>query len=194
MVPEGKERKNMRKSKLLGGLMIITCFLSSIVALADDHDDRRKHRKDHHNREEVEDALPSPKNEIYLSVCGSCHMAYPPGLLNSASWAALIQGASEHFGEDLSLDTKDAEELETYLTSEASENVQGELARDISRDLGNRIVKRITEVPEIRKEHHELSASVFSRTSIGGFSNCIACHKRADVGVFDDDEVSIPRE
>ncbi|ADU61412.1 MAG: diheme cytochrome c [Proteobacteria bacterium] len=194
MLLDEKKGETMCKSKLLVGLIMITCFLSSIVALADDHNDRRKHRKDHHDREEVEDAVPSPKNELYLSVCGSCHMAYPPGLLNSASWAALIQGASEHFGEDLSLDTKDAEELETYLTSGASENVQGELARDISRDLGNRIVKRITEIPEIRKEHHELSASVFSRTSIGGLSNCIACHKRADVGVFDDDEVSIPRE
>jgi len=173
----------MCKSKLLVGLMMITCFLSGIVALADDH----------HDREEIEDAVPSPKNELYLSVCGECHMAYPPGLLNAASWSALIQGASDHFGEDVSIESAEAEDLEIYLTSGAAENVHGELARDISRDLGGRVVTRITDIPEIQ-EHHELSSSVFSRKSIGGLSNCIACHKRADLGVFDDDEVSVPRE
>jgi hypothetical protein len=194
MLFNDKEREAMCKSKLLVGLMMITCFLSGIVALADDHNDRRKHRKDHHDREEIEDAVPSPKNELYLSVCGECHMAYPPGLLNAASWSALIQGASDHFGEDVSIESAEAEDLEIYLTSGAAENVHGELARDISRDLGGRVVTRITDIPEIRKEHHELSSSVFSRKSIGGLSNCIACHKRADLGVFDDDEVSVPRE
>lgn len=193
MLPDGKEMKTMRNSKFLMGLIMSVCFIWGIAALASDHDDHRKHRKDkHHDHEKSENAVSSPRNELYISMCGSCHMAYPPQLLNAESWSALIQGRNDHFGEDLGIDAPDAEKLETYLTSGAAENGHGELARDISRDLGNRIVMRITEIREIQKEHQELSASVLSRTSIGGLSNCIACHKGADVGEFDDD-VSIPQ-
>ena len=52
---------------------------------------------------------------------------------------------------------------------------------------------RITEVRYIKKEHHEIKASVYKRESIGSFSNCSACHRTAAKGSFEEDNVKIPR-
>jgi len=52
---------------------------------------------------------------------------------------------------------------------------------------------RITETPYIREKHHELDSNIFSRQSIGSFSNCIACHVKAEQGNYDDDFVKIPK-
>ncbi|MGE4297147.1 MAG: hypothetical protein AB7E47_03885 [Desulfovibrionaceae bacterium] len=173
-------------------LLVMGC-LAGFAAEAGDHGERHRHREGHHERE-LEDAVPAPDNALYIATCGACHMVYPPGLLNAASWSALLRGSGDHFGEMLGLEDTDAALLDTYLRSQAAEATQGELAGDIARDLGARVVSRITEIPEIRKEHRKLPAAVVARKSIGRLSNCIACHRRADGGVFDDDSVSIPSE
>jgi cytochrome c553 len=173
-------------------LFIAFSSFTPVTVEADDHGKRNKHREGHHEQELQEDAVPTPTNDLYLTTCGSCHMAYPPGLLNAASWSALIQNADDHFGEVLSLDDADAQALENYLKEGAAEKTRGELARDISKDLGNKVVLRITDIPEIQKEHRKIKTEVLSRPSIGSLSNCVACHTGADRGVFDDDSVSIP--
>ena len=52
---------------------------------------------------------------------------------------------------------------------------------------------RITDIPYIRREHHELDPAVFKRVSIGSLANCIACHITAEKGIYDDDNVKIPK-
>ena len=183
----------MNNSYILLTLAIAFSTFTPFAVEADDHGKRNRHREGHHEREYQEDSVPAPINDLYLTTCGSCHMAYPPGLLNAASWSALIQNADDHFGEVLSLNDTDAQELVNYLKKGAAENSQGELARDITKDLGNRVILRITDIPEIRKEHRKINTDVLSRQSIGSLSNCIACHTGADRGVFDDDSVSIPQ-
>jgi hypothetical protein len=61
------------------------------------------------------------------------------------------------------------------------------------RSLNGNTPLRITEIPYIKEKHHELNASIFSRQSIGSFSNCIACHTKAGQGNYDDDYVKIPK-
>ena len=41
--------------------------------------------------------LAAPANPTYAEECGSCHLAYPPGLLPAASWAKLMAGLRQHF-------------------------------------------------------------------------------------------------
>lgn len=52
---------------------------------------------------------------------------------------------------------------------------------------------RITDVPYIREKHHELNPNIFNRESIGSLSNCMACHITAEKGVYQDDNVRIPK-
>jgi hypothetical protein len=61
------------------------------------------------------------------------------------------------------------------------------------KSLGGKVPTRITDVPYIREHHHEISSDVLSRKPIGSLSNCSACHKTAENGVYDDDFVEIPK-
>jgi len=45
----------------------------------------------------------------------------------------------------------------------------------------------------IRRKHHELDPAVFKRESIGSLANCTACHITAEKGIYDDDDVKIPK-
>ncbi|MFP4087654.1 MAG: hypothetical protein ACLFUL_12770 [Desulfobacteraceae bacterium] len=52
---------------------------------------------------------------------------------------------------------------------------------------------RITRVPCIEEEHHEIRSGLFGRKFIGAFANRIACHTTDQRGIYDDDAVTIPR-
>jgi len=52
---------------------------------------------------------------------------------------------------------------------------------------------RITDIPYIRRKHHELDPALFNRESIGSLANCTACHITAEKGIYDDDDVKIPK-
>src|SRR3546814_8786703 len=54
-------------------------------------------------------------------VCGECHLAFPPGLLPARSWAALVDGAADHFGEDLALPPGEAAQIRAWLTGHAGD-------------------------------------------------------------------------
>ena len=43
-------------------------------------------------------------NPVYKEECGSCHMAYPPGLLPARSWTKVMSGLDNHFGDNAELD------------------------------------------------------------------------------------------
>jgi hypothetical protein len=60
------------------------------------------------------------------------------------------------------------------------------------RCLGGTTPLRITDIPCIRKEHHEITPQAVQRKSVGSLSNCVACHRTAESGVYDDDNVSMP--
>ncbi len=49
-----------------------------------------------------------PLLPAYKQECGSCHLAYPPGLLPASSWQRLMGDLPHHFGTDASLDAADA--------------------------------------------------------------------------------------
>jgi hypothetical protein len=132
-------------------------------------------------------------NENYRSNCGGCHLVYPPELLPASSWDKILTRLGDHFGESLSLDDLTREGIGKYLRENAADRFGSETAGKILRSLGGRFPLRITEVPYIQKNHREISPEVFKRKSIGSFSNCLACHKTADQGDFDDDRVAIPK-
>jgi len=175
-------------------LMMANGALYQALADHDGHKEGRRHQKrarncsEHNgNRDRTTVIHPTYKKE-----CGACHFAYHPDLLPFGSWDKIISGLGEHFGEVIELDPESKKLIAEYLKENAADHCSAKLSIRIMKSLGGTTPKRITEVPYIRKKHHKISAEVFKRESIGSFSNCVACHRAAEKGIFDDDEALIP--
>jgi len=188
-------------NRMFTGIALCLAFLligigGAYTAFADhdDHDDRDRHEKREkrhveHGERDVE-VVSSP---IYAETCGACHFPYQPGLLPSGSWDKILGRLSDHFGEVVEIDPESAKTLAEYLKAHAADHSSAELSREIMKSLHGRKPIRITQVPCIEEEHHEIRSGVFERKSIGSFANCIACHTTAQRGIYDDDAVIIPR-
>jgi hypothetical protein len=111
--------------------------------------------------------------------CSGCHMVFPPQLLPAESWNAVMGNLKDHFGEDATVDAATAESIRGYLVANAM--------RSGGIDANNPPL-RITEFRWFTQEHGKrLRAKVEADPKIGSFANCVACHKGAANGMFDDD-------
>ena len=168
----------------------------------DDHDDdhergkkRRRYQKRSRNDSEhyAKEYLTPVNNQTYIDECGACHFAYQPGLLPSGSWDKILNSLADHFGEDIDLDPESKRIITEYLKANAAGYSSAKLSAKITRSLGNQTPLRITQVPYIQRKHHEIKPNVFKRESIGSLSNCLTCHTTAEKGIYNDDNVTIPR-
>jgi hypothetical protein len=150
---------------------------------------RKRHRDDHHNKR----YLKQVNNLNYKEECGACHFVYQPELLPSASWLKIMTNLADHFGESIELDDDSRKAISDYLKSNSAEYSSAKRAVKIMRSLGNQAPLRITDIPYIREKHHEISPNVLKRESIGSLSNCSACHTTAENGIYEDDDVKIPK-
>jgi phage-related protein len=126
-----------------------------------------------------------PDNATYRAECGSCHVAYPPGLLPSQSWQSILAQLKHHFGTDASVDAKTAAELAAYLNAHAGRRgagttQQGELPR-------------ITQTPFFVREHDEVRAATWKSPAVKSAANCSACHRQAERGDFSERNLRLPR-
>lgn len=138
--------------------------------------------------------VPIPAGEAnYREECGSCHLAYPSGMLPAASWRAIMADLDHHFGQNAELDPQATAALTQWLVANAAEAGTHPLSRKVLRSLDGAAPLRISEVPVIAREHRELRPSVWSRPAIGSVANCGACHTDAEQGDFDEDRISIPK-
>lgn len=165
----------------------------ALASVAEDHERHRRGRHREHSREQMENAVPAVDNPTYQDVCGACHFPLPPGLLPARSWQRLLAGTENHFGQQLGLEAGQLAQLDAYLTEHAAERTASELAQDILRSVGSSTPLRVTDVPEIRREHRRLDQSVFERPDVAGRADCPACHRMTEAGIYSDDTVEIPR-
>lgn len=133
-------------------------------------------------------------NPIYQEECGACHMAYPPGLLPSASWRRIMNELEDHFGESAELD----EQTTQILTGFLDENAADRSNYRRSRAMMNKIQSpdglaplRITDLPYFRHEHDEIPQRIIKLPEVGSLSQCNACHLNAERGSFNEHEISI---
>jgi mono/diheme cytochrome c family protein len=131
----------------------------------------------------------------YQQECASCHVAYPPGMLPAASWQRLMGSLDRHFGSDASLDAASTKEIATWLTAHAANSRHHDDDSDhkARRDAAAVPEDRITRTGWFVSEHREVASSAWKRPAVKSAANCPACHARADQGVFDEDDVRIPR-
>jgi hypothetical protein len=151
---------------------------------------------EHHDRLGgwLRDAAPDIKpvrNELYKQECASCHMAYQPGLLPSASWRKLMSGLDNHFGENAELSTEDGQAILAYLAANAADTVSQGRSPAFARTSPAGSI-RITESRYFLRKHREVPKRLLAHEQIGSFSNCVACHRSADKGVYNEHDVNIP--
>jgi hypothetical protein len=179
------------KKYVLGGAFFLAVSISVLLAASADHDDKQKHRdKEKHG---VKEDFSPVSNGTYRTQCGACHFVYQPELLPSRSWEKLLSGLKDHFGEAVEFDLETLKTIREFLTLHAADQSGAERAKKIIRSLGSSTPLRVSEVPYIAEKHHDVTVDVFQRSSIGSRGNCIACHKKADAGIYDDDDVVIPK-
>lgn len=133
-------------------------------------------------------------NPQYAEECGSCHMAYPPGLLPARSWRKLMGGLADHFGESAELAPDVAKALSDYLVNNAADHATALRSERITRSLvPEQTPLRITQLPFFAREHREIPARVSTgNPKVKSLSNCNACHARAAAGSFSEHEIRIP--
>jgi hypothetical protein len=192
--------KNWTRYFLLAMSLVLAISLI-LDAFADDDHYKKRHRhrggfqrsdddNDDHDRE---DYLKPVTNETYKEACGGCHFAYQPELLPSASWLKILNQLNDHFGEEIEAEADTIKNISDYLKSNGAETSSSKRSKKIMRSLGREVPIRITDIPYIRRKHHELAPAVLKRESIGSLANCTACHITAEKGIYDDDHVKIPK-
>jgi Dihaem cytochrome c len=118
--------------------------------------------------------VPPVTNELAKKECGACHMAYQPALLPAQSWQTIFGDLANHFGDNASLADSAREEIAAYYLANAGE-------------AGGTASSRITESGWWLDEHDDIKASRWSTTEVKFKGNCIACHKAADQGSYEDE-------
>lgn len=134
-----------------------------------------------------------PKHATWETECSSCHMAFHPSLLPAKSWAAIMAGLSEHFGEDASLDAAANKEIADYLVSHSAETWDS-MAANRLRNVDPARPLEITATRFWMRLHQDISPAVFSRKAVGAKQNCSACHQDAASGMFAPQAILIPQE
>jgi hypothetical protein len=163
--------KNLIEFTLIGLALLAVAGL--VMGSDDEHEDEHGYRS----------SLSAPSFEPYQTECGSCHLAYPPGLLPAQSWERLMDGLADHFGDNAELPAQDAAQIRDYLLAHASRR----MVRGDERPL------RITDSRYFQRKHDEVPARlVKDNPEVRSFSNCQACHRKAEAGSFDEHTVNIP--
>lgn len=161
----------------------VAVVLGSIISYADEHEWRISG-----------EAVTPVTNETYAAECGSCHFAYPPGLLPARSWRALLAGLDNHFGENAELAADIRARISEYLASDAADHSPARVSKGITRSVAEgQTPLRISELRYVQRRHDELPPGLLrDNPQVAGPGDCSACHTRAASGVFEEHSVRIP--
>lgn len=133
-------------------------------------------------------------NQIWKDECAtSCHGTFFPTLLPAESWRRIMGSLNDHFGDIATLDKNVQQEIQDFLIASSAERSTAESSRKMLYSIkANEIPLRVTDVPYWKYKHARLSEDIFKKKSVASKSNCVACHPGAEVGSFEDKDISIP--
>lgn len=118
--------------------------------------------------------------------CSDCHNLIPPHLLPKESWIELIKNQSEHFEEDLELESSLAKSIETFLIDNSAENSTQEASYKLYKEIKNSKKYTITKTNYWKKTHKHIPEEIFKSDEVETKSNCVACHKNFESGILSD--------
>jgi len=137
---------------------------------------------------------PLADNETWRTECGDCHMAFHPSLLPARSWQRLMEEQSDHFGDDLALDSDVAAEVTDFLMKNSSDLGETEAANKMSRSIPqDQAPISITGTRYWKKKHEEIGDEYWKSKKVGSKTNCAACHLDAKEGWFEDSNMRLPK-
>jgi hypothetical protein len=179
----------MKKRIFVSGALLLGLVLTYQIAQSDD-----EHYAGEHQLFEQTKGVAPPNDPLYISECGACHMAYPPGLLPAGSWKRVMKGLDNHFGDNAELDPATSAKLTGYLLEHSADTSNYRRSKKIMRsvDAANAPL-RITELPYIRHKHSEIPKRLIKQNpKVGSLSHCNACHQGAEKGIFSERQIRIP--
>jgi mono/diheme cytochrome c family protein len=137
--------------------------------------------------------VPPASLAAYTDACGSCHLAYQPGLLPARSWDRIMATLGDHFGDNAELDAAASAEIRRYLADSASDRTGFGRAPAFARSTAaSEVPLRVTDTPYFRHKHRELPQRlVAGNPQVRSFSNCQACHRSADKGIYGEHDIVI---
>lgn len=131
----------------------------------------------------------------YKKECGSCHMAFPPNALPAKSWRIMMADLQGHFGDDASIEESARIEIEDFLVRNSAERSLEEASIKFIRSIGkDDPPQRITDIRYWKEKHRLIQKNLYQRETIKSKINCVACHKWAEYGSFEDSDIKIPRK
>jgi hypothetical protein len=115
-------------------------------------------------------------------------MVFPAEFLPKRSWQRILDTLSDHFGENASLGPVQRKAVLDYLVGSAADSPN---AGREGRKFGTSIPPtdtplRITETSRWLREHREVRADKWKDPNVKSKANCLACHKGAEQGVYED--------
>lgn len=123
-----------------------------------------------------------------VKACGECHMAFQPAFLPARSWTRMMGQLSDHFGDNASMAPDKAERIRQVLVAGAADTGGGKAGSKALRGIGsNEVPLRITELPRFQRKHDRISEREWKRPEVMTKSNCVACHRGAEQGSYEDD-------
>ena len=133
-------------------------------------------------------------NPAYKEECGSCHMAYPPGLLPVKSWSKVMSGLEDHFGDNAELDAETYQSISQFLMRYSADQSDYRRSRKFNQSIkSNGSPIRISDIPYFKHEHDEIpQRMVAANPEVKSFSQCNTCHAKAEQGSFNEHDVRIP--
>lgn len=178
----------MKTSRIITSwLIVVGLAMAPYVFSDDDHDHWRE-------RSRYSTGLAMPENTLYQTECGSCHMVYPPGLLPAHSWRKLMSGLDEHFDDNAELDNASREAITAFLVGNSADKSSYRRSRRFAETFDQSApVIRISRMPYFLHEHDEIPVRLVNgNPEVRSFSHCNACHRKASIGSFREDDIHIP--
>lgn len=117
--------------------------------------------------------------------CGSCHMAFQPAMLPTASWRLLMSSLDDHFNEKVIIKADRLKHITKYHLANAADSKAagkaGQIALNGLRKDASPL--RITDTPYFKTEHNFLENRILGDW-VGSAANCPVCHVGAWVGDY----------
>ena len=99
-----------------------------------------------------------------------------------------------HFGDNAEVDTKTYRTITRFLLTNSADKSDYRRSKKINQSIHfSDLPVRITETSYFKHKHDEIPARVVSADSeVNSFSQCDACHAKAEQGSFNEHDIRIP--